>query len=124
MRDLPLTRDEQQGDPRLAYGTGSLSYNAGMTTSINDTNKSAKGTKKLNLATMYNLKEIHQSKTRTNAEEPNEVFELHAGDGVEASKDSNGATNIGNNQGAFSDKEFLNIFDGFKLYRNGKIRTR
>lgn len=70
---------------------------------------------------MYNLKEIHESKTRTNAEAPNKVLEIPFDVN---SKDSNGATNIGSNQGAFRDDDFLKIFDGFKLYRNGKIRTK
>lgn len=38
--------------------------------------------------------------------------------------DATGSKNIGSNQGAFKDLEFMKVFDNYKLYKNGMLVSK
>lgn len=115
IKTLPLTNDEKMGDPRISYGTGSNAYNVSISQQIDESvPRSAQEQNKINLANMYNLKEQHERKTKTNAE----ARKLSL-----PPSDATGSKNVGSNQGVFKDTEFMSVFDNYKLYKDGTIKN-
>lgn len=122
IKTLPLTNDEKMGDPRISYGTGSNAYNVSISQQIDESvPRSAQEQKRINIANMYNLKEQHERKTKTNAEAPNKVEDLSLP--PPDPYDATGSKNIGSNQGVFKDTEFMSIFDNYKLYKDGTVKN-
>lgn len=109
VKDLPLTNDEIQGDPRLTTGTGTMS--SGLAKPMTDADKTPGEIKELNLQTMYNLKKLRDKNKDTE-------HKLHPTDYTEMPTESVSKT------GPFTDTKALEIFDDYLLYKDGRIKSK